>query len=242
MQRFSRWSMISSALVGLILTAAASAAPVTIQPVGAAGRDAFVYSFLATTNFTTAFGGAYGGLLATGLTTSGHNLESLVKFDLSGVTLAKGETATLNLYVGDTVQAQFGVNPSVAFPVTTNVAPASDVWAYDAVTWNTRPGTTTPSTSFLVDGINKWVSVDVTSIVNGWVTGGVANNGFSLRQDAIVQNNGSVVAVYNSSRAGGTTPVLSTAPYLQIVAVPEPASMGGLVIGGAAALLRRRKA
>ena len=212
------------------VASAAVANPVTIQPDEPQSNDAFAYQFLSTMNFNT---GGFGALLGSGRTASGHDLRSFVQFDLSGVTLNPGETASLNLYVGSTAAAGFGVNPSPTAPVVTNVYGASSAWDEATLTWANQPATNpTVVAAQTIDGINQWKRFDVTPLVAAWLANPGANFGFAVTQDAIVTNNGPVVTVYDSA-AGANK------PFLQIV--PEPASAVTLGAGAAALLLRRRR-
>ncbi len=233
MQRISWFSV----LVGLALAAAASANPATTQPTGSAGRDVFVYEGIPNGNFVAGFGPSFSALLGSGVTGSGHDIEGLLKFDLTGFTLAPGETAKLSLYVLDASVVGFpATNASPSTPASTTIYGVGSDWTYNTVTWATRPPAGTQSGTSLVDGINKWVTFDVTNLVDSWLNAGQTNNGFLVRQDEIVLNGGKVTPVYASSRAAANQPIL------QIVAVPEPTAAGALGLVGAAALLRRRKA
>jgi hypothetical protein len=206
----------------------AGAGPVIIQPDEPQSNDTFTYQFLSTMNFNT---GGFGALLASGRTASGHDLRSFLRFDLTGVTLDPGETATLNLRVGSTAAAGFGVNPSPAAPVVSNVHGVNAAWDESSVTWASQPAfDPTVAASRTIDAIDEWVSFDVTPLVQSWLANPATNFGFAVVQDAIVNNNGPVVAVYESAASANK-------PFLQIV--PEPAA--GLVFTCAAAMLLRRR-
>jgi hypothetical protein len=77
------------------------------------------------------------------------------------------------------------------------------------------------------DGTKGWHSVDVTSILTSWL--GVATNyGLDIGSTSSSDEN-----IYDGSKL----------PYLVITVteVPEPATMGLILVGGIAALLRRRR-
>ena len=207
----------------------AAAAPAVIQPDENASKDAFVYQFLPTFNFDSA---GFQTLLASGRTSSGHDLRSFIEFDLTGVALAADEVATLNLFVGDTASAGFGVNPSPAAPVTANVSAAQGAWSESALNWNNQPAVGPLVASEAIDGIGHWVSFDVTPQVQSWLASPGTNFGFAVMQDAIVTNGGPVVAVYESSSGVNR-------PYLQIAVIPEPAA--GLVTASALMLAGLRR-
>jgi hypothetical protein len=193
---------------------------VTIQPNEAASKDTFVYQFLPTFNFNS---GGFGSLLTAGATGIGHDTESLVQFDLSSVGLASAQvtSASFQLYVDSTSAAGFGLNPDAAHPIQIDllaIGGASPTWDENTVTWSTEPTTVGGLVaSATINGINQWITFDVTSLVKQWLDGTLTNNGFLLRQDAVVPGSGSFyVGVFDSS-AGTNQPLLNV--------VPEPTSM-----------------
>ena len=125
--------------------------------------DAFINSGAATTN--------YGDKLTLDIQAQ---RSSLITFDLaslpSGVTVAK---ATIRLYVDS-------VNTAGSF----NVVSVASPWSEAAVTYNTRPTLGSviagpiPISSV---GLADYVLIDVTSLVQGWVSGTMANNGIALQ-------------------------------------------------------------
>lgn len=210
--------------------AAVSAAPAILQPGPESAQDTFVYQFLPTFNFD---GPGWNALFATGTTGTGHDIRGLIRFDLTGLSLDAGEVATLNLWVTDTAAAGFGVSPSPAAPVTTDLHLATSSWTASTVTWATQP-TYNPAIidSQLVDGINRWVSFDVTTTVSQWLADPSGNFGFVATQRDIVNNGGRVMGVFEAS-AG------QNRPYLQIAPIPEPSALA--LLGGTAMLLVRRR-
>jgi hypothetical protein len=208
----------------------AIAAPAIIQPDELAAQDVFIYEFLPNMNLHSS---GFELLLATGDTTSGHDIRSLIKFDLTAISLSATETATLNLYTIDTTAAGFGVSPTPGAPVTTNVHLVTSAWT-ETATWNSQPAfNPTPAASALVNGVGQWISFDITEVVEGWLDDPSTNQGLVLTQAAPVTNGGVVAAVYNSSSAP------SNRPYLQIV--PEPSAMGLCALALILALHRGRR-
>ena len=207
--------------------------PVIIQPDEPLSNDTFVYQFLSNMNFN---GGGFGALLASGRTSSGHDLRTLLRFDLAAVTLDPGEIATLNLHVGSTAAAGFGVNPSPAAPVVTDVHRVGAAWDESTATWANQPAfEAAPIASRTVDGIDRWVSFDVTPLVQSWLANPGTNFGFAVVQEAVVTNGGPVVAVYDSSAAANK-------PFLEIAPVPEPSAVLTLAGATATMMLRRKRA
>src|SRR5262249_17630104 len=85
--------------------------------------DTFGYQFLPNMNLNTSPG--FGDALPAGATTTGHDTKSVLSFDLSsvGLTGAQVQSASLNLFVVDTVSTGFGASPSPSSPITVDLAP-----------------------------------------------------------------------------------------------------------------------
>jgi len=219
---------------GIAAGSTAIAAPVTIS----AQQDVFTYAFTPNANYNGSSSG-FDTVLSTALDPQGHDLQSYLQFNFSGVTLAPGEIARLNLYVGSTTAVGFpGGDPSAVHPSTTNLAVIDESWAEDDVTANDHPPYGPTFTSFVVDGVNKWVSVDITGQVAQWLAAPATNFGLALTAAAIVPDGTgtSVAVLYNSSESA------SNNPFIEVVAaVPEPASVGLLAVGIALAASGRRR-
>ncbi|MGC4030495.1 MAG: DNRLRE domain-containing protein [Tepidisphaeraceae bacterium] len=223
---------VMAVVVSALVASESLAAPVTIQPDAALAQDVFVYQGMPTWNLDSM---GFEKLLVVGKSSAGHDLQSLIKFDLTGVALGAGEKATLNLYVDSTETAGFpAVSPSATGVVLVDVAAASSAWTASTTTWNTGITGGATAAGFSVDHTGYWASVDVTSLVEAWLATPSSNNGFFLTQDAAVNSGGWVNVVFQAS--AGTNK-----PYLQISSVPEPTLVaGGAVVAGL--LLRRRRA
>lgn len=226
-----------------------SAQAVTLQPNEAASKDTFVYEFLPTFNLSTP---PFGQFLPAGKTEApadGHDVEALVEFDLSSVTLTAAQvtSATLELYSidneDDLTGTGFGANPTASNPVLVNLSAigpgAPPLWQEATATWNSH--NLLPSAgqyaATSVNGINQWFAFDVTTLVQQWLNGSLQNNGMLLVADAAVfrpdvQN----FAVAAFSSASG-----QFAPKLTVV--PEP-SLVVLALSAVAALawIGRRRA
>ncbi len=79
-----------------------------------------------------------------------------------------------------------------------------------------------------VDSVGYWVELDLTGVVQDWVSGDAANYGLKLTQPNNVRDNTntSVFALFSSDGAA------SNRPELVINSVPEPSTY--LLLGGAA--------
>jgi hypothetical protein len=225
--------MFRSALIATLATAAAtstlaSAAPTVIQPTEITSKDVFLYEG-APGNWN---GAPFGHLLSSGMTGTGHDIRTLVQFDLTGVTIDPGETATLNLF---TAAGPFGASPTPAFPVIVDVYAATSTWDETTVQWSDQPTFGASSiASKSIDGVGQWVSFDVTSQVQAWLANPATNFGFVITQPSVALNGTGqkVVAAY-SSAAGANPPSL-------FVAVPEPAALAPMALVVLAARRRRR--
>jgi uncharacterized protein (TIGR03382 family) len=200
--------------------------------------DALAYQFIPT----TPWGGVppFSSYLPAGLTTTGHDIKSALKFDVAslGITSAQVGSATIDLFVVPTEDSGFGVSPTPSAPVTVNLSALSaGAWNQNTVTWANMPAAGAQYASQVVSGTNILVSFDVTQLVKDWLDNTIANNGVVLQGNAPVGASPNwAFAVFNSTNAGGTVPALT------VNVVPEPGSIA-LAIGAVPALLwlgRRR--
>lgn len=177
-----------------------------------------------------------------------HGTKSLLQFDLSGVALGadRVRSATISLF------ALAGLppfdNPSLAFPVTTDLRAITEAWGETTATWADAPAVASAvAASAVQTGVGRWVSFDVTHLVKLWLDDPAMNFGVELSQRDIVgvpQASGRdrfVASLYASSAFAD--PALR--PMLAVAPVPVPAGFGLLALATAAlgALrLRRRPA
>ena len=197
------------------------ATPIVVQPTAATAQDTFVYQAMPTFNFDSS---GFEHFLVLGKSVSGHDLSSLIQFDLTGVSLAAGEKATLNLFVDPTESTGFpGVSPTAGGPATADVAAASSAWSPAFVQFGQVSGGAVIA-SASIDHTGYWATFDVTPTVQSWLDGTAVNNGFVITQDSAVNHNGWVGLVFDAS--GGTS-----RPFLQVAAVPEPAALGAAAAG-----------
>jgi hypothetical protein len=146
-----------------------AAAILAVLPVGAAYAtegvvvgDAYVNSAHPAVNY-----GSLSNLYVNG------NGTALLQFDLSalpaGTTASQIGSATLKLYVNR-------VNTSG----TVNVVPVTSAWSESAVTYNTIPSLGSTVASFTPATAGQYVVIDVTSLVQEWVTTPSSNFGLAL--------------------------------------------------------------
>lgn len=115
----------------------------------------------------------------------------------------------------------------------------------ETFTWDSRPdgaagarGTGDAESTYAASAnwtdANAWVDLDVVTDVQAWIDGDV-NNGWTLREATY-----NIVPAFYSSEYSGDT---ALRPKLTVTyeAIPEPATMGLLAVGGIAAFIRRRK-
>jgi len=133
-------------LLGIVATQAAQATDAVLT------GDASVNSARTTANY-----GTLSNLYV------GNGYTSLLQFDLSvlpsGTTAAQVSKATLRLYLNRVNTAG-----------TVTVSPFSSAWTESAVTYATIPTIGSSFAPFSVSTPETFVSVDVTSLVQGWVT------------------------------------------------------------------------
>src|SRR5262249_15020444 len=124
--------------------------------------DAYVDSASPASNFGT----ATSVRIAPGQT-------GLMQFDLSGVPSGSViSRATLVLFVS-----------GVTTPGTVAVLPLTGPWTETGVTLNTTPATGASVAGVAVGAVGQFVSADITSLVQGWVTSPATNFGVALKPD-----------------------------------------------------------
>lgn len=165
-----------------------------------------------------------GSLVAGKTSTSDSTLtRSFLKFDLSGVT-GNIQSAVLRLYENT---APSSTNGGV------NVYQVTSDWDASSVQFS-QAVNSSGIAFYDPDNLDLYTDIDVTSIVQGWVSGTSSNYGFSLQSDSESTSNS---AKYFEGMFGVTTPQL-------IISVPEPGTCGLLftsVLALAGYAWRKRK-
>lgn len=215
------------------------AAVYSIQPDEAASKDTFAYQFLANSSLE----GGFNTILGVSKTSTGHDLISLIQFDLSSLAgVAAGNVSSAKLALQSTTNALGGGSPSGKFPVKANVFASGADWVEATTTWNNLPTTAGGvAASATVNSTTQLVEFDVTSLVKSWLDGSLANFGMRLEQDA------EVLDTDTGKRVGATFVAASGAaasrPLLEITTVPEPTTglLAGMAAVGILGAYRRRR-
>jgi hypothetical protein len=237
-------------ILAVALSEAAIADQITVQPSNPAA-DTFVYQGLPTFNFS---GAPFADILSAGNTADGtnggHNTDTLVQFDLSSsatglVPGAQITSATLMLYAVSAVETGFGSDPTPASPITLNVQTLSGSWNAGTVTYGTLPFVTSDVyPSMTQSGVNQWISFDVTSEVDNWLSGAITNNGLLISQASAVDVDGEpAIGVYDSTQGAEDYSTPAYAPELVITVAPEPSTavlMSAALASAACVLLLRK--
>ncbi len=255
-------------LLASTLAGAAHGATTILQPDEAKSEDVFVYEFAIpgffgiptaarVTNLDSQtlnalspppvpFGNFLGSsntvpLIGTLGETRAHDTRSLLRFDLGTLGFSAGQilNARLNLF------ALPGLppfdNPTTSKPITTELHRVTQAWGETTVTWETQPTVAGTFSSTVQDGVNQWVSFDVTGLVQDWLSDPTTNFGVELLQpDIVIADSGRPIAsLYASSASANAT----LRPFLEISAIPEPSTFALLAgsLGVAGWTSRRRR-
>ena len=117
----------------------------------------------------------------------------LLRFDLAGLAPSIDvQKATLRIYAagwwesGSNLQVDaFVISRTVeACQATWNQATAGHAWAVPGCGSTTTDRRAAPEAGFSASGIARWYEMDVTGIVQSWISGAVPNNGWLLRSQA----------------------------------------------------------
>lgn len=256
-------STLSAAVAAVAIASApaAMALPVVIND-PAKITDGFVYEAFPTASASQLSSASPGMNQSLGVGVTGgspiRNISSLIRFDLTGVTLNPAtERATLTLRnIGVSFiepPASSVANVTATQPITVALHPIDSAWAYSSVSY--LPGLSPPlfgpqlnnagrptinastAASASVSAVGQDVTFDITSQVNAWLTNPGTNFGFYIDQTSapeFISGDGWAVANFASSRVAGGVGI----PTFAITAIPEPTTLA--LLAGTVLFLRRR--
>jgi collagen triple helix repeat protein len=103
---------------------------------------------------------------------NGTILDAYARFDLSTLPASPVDKAVLRLWIS-----------KVPTPGTIEIAPVLEPWQESTITASTSPDVGAPVATLSVTSGDElhFVNVDLTSLVQDWASGALANNGLSLR-------------------------------------------------------------
>ena len=194
------------AVLCLLLPAAIFAQ--TIPP----SDDAHVSTTFSSTNFGAS------PLLQVGATANAGSTRAFIKFNLSSLPAGTNVTSISK------VNLILFVN-TVGTAGTLQVSQLTSAWSEGTVTFSTEPTTGAVVGTIPVSAGSQFVSIDVTSLFQQWLTTPASNQGVVL--DPV----GSAVAVYLDSKESVTT---SHAPVLQIIQAGPAGATGAVGATGVA--------
>ena len=162
---------------------------------------------------------------------AGHGGQGLVQFDSAwasdAAVLSGNYTATLNLYSYCQTGGFIGACAGEAAPVTTDIVLQGSAWSEgdSALDWGDISQSSSPSVSFTQATSGEgWISVDITSLVNAWVFGIIADNGLALTQEAygVVRNSAGKLTVsqFCDSESTNENCTEDLKPYIEIKVTP----------------------
>jgi hypothetical protein len=177
----------------------------TIQPGPAAGKDAYISSLTPDFNYAS---NEYLSIGQSIFSTLGFNrvkfilesyfLRAYLQFDLSELPdNAVVVSAVLKLYQPNSIDTT---------GLMIDVHQVTESWEENTISWNNKPDyLTSPESTITVPiSIFGWLSWDITSLVQGWANGSIANYGVLLKVAGMVLEY-IHINCYSSNYAGGST-------------------------------------
>lgn len=157
-----------------------------------------------------------------------HDARSLIQFDLSFLNLTATQVGSASINVYALPGLPPFANPTATAPIVTELRQVIQPWGETTATWENRPLVSAALTQARQDGINQWVSFDVTGLVRDWLTDRTPNHGVELSQPDVMLLGGRPIASLYASSAFDDP---SLRPFLSISAVPEPQTYALLIAG-----------
>jgi hypothetical protein len=152
---------------------------------------------------------------------------SLVRFDISSIPPGTEiPSATLYLYYFLHWDNSPAGRPLSAYRITSD-------WDEETVNWNRRPSHASQVTSYAaVPSWYTWMAWDVTNDVQAFVNGDEEDYGWTIIDETFWPGSGIPFTFFRTKEYG------SYIPYLEVV--PEPGTLGLLLLGSLVILSRRR--
>jgi hypothetical protein len=219
-------SRIAAAMIALTVGCSAQ---LVLQPGEALSKDAKVYSFLPAMNLQSNLGVVGNG--------TAHSFKSLLQFDLTTIPIEPGQItlATLQLYCSAITPINDSSTPPAPIPGSgpgpVSLFAVTGAWTETGVTWDTFPSIAPSAVDTeLIDTAGQWYTFDVTSLVQDWHNGTLANNGFAILMD----NPMGQITLLDADGLTGASPDPTLAPKLTVVPEPGAAILGiaGLLVFG----------
>ena len=253
----------TGALLAISLTGSAYAnTTLTLQPDEASSKDVIVYEFAVpgtlgiptpprTTNLDTVtlnaitpppvpFGLFLGAAntdprIGSGGEIRAHDAKTLIQFDFNFLSINPSQvaSASLNLFALDALPPF--ESPDALHPVTTDLHEVLQPWHEQSVTWENQPIVgADPMATVVQNGVQQWVSFDITQLVKNWLANPDMNYGVQLAQREVVEaqideETRYFGAIYASSAFSDAT----LRPYLSINASPVPVPAAFWLFGSA---------
>ncbi|MEE9403699.1 MAG: DNRLRE domain-containing protein [Algisphaera sp.] len=237
----------------LTTSGVAMAEDVVLQPHGAASNDVSLYQGFPASNLNgAAFGGAFEGLLSATKTAGtglpGHEIQSLLSFELptDGQAVQGAQLRVYNLpdFVPFPIGAANATRPVDVSAYALSGAGFDDETATWAVSPYTRDAGLNPSNlgaavdTVTVNATGAWFTLDVTAAVQAALANAQTTAGFALVSNTADWNGQNAAGLIAAS---GSYANAAFHPQLVLDVVPEPATASMLLAAGGLALLRRRR-